>query len=148
LGVLGLSLSTGLLVADTSGHPYNGIAASNVFRLRPVPLLIPGPPPAPLPRITLIGTTTILQVKRALLNVQFPAQPPEPGKEVSCILTIGQREGPIEVVAIDETAGSVRVNNSGTEMLLTFPRNGPRDQDTPLPVVAPPPPRPPPRLVQ
>ena len=130
------------------GHPYTGIAARNVFGLGPLVTQPPGPPPAPLPRIMLVGITTILQDKRALLKVQFPAQPPEPAKEVSCILTLGQREGPIEVLAIDETTGSVRVNNSGTEMLLSFARDGARQQDTPPLPVAPPPPSFLPRLVQ
>jgi hypothetical protein len=67
-----------------------------------------------------------------LLKAEFPAQPPEPAKVVSCILTPGQREGPVEVLAIDETAGTVRVNNSGTEMVLSFSREGPRQPDTPL----------------
>jgi hypothetical protein len=123
------------------------IAARNVFRLQP-PRQAPSPPPAQLPRITLVGITTILQVKRALLKVQFPAQPPEPAKEVNYILALGQREGPIEILAIEETAGSVRVNNSGTEMLLNFARDGLRQHQTLPPSVTPPPPRPPPRLVQ
>ena len=62
----------------------------------------------------LVGITTILQEKRALLKVEFPAQPSEPAKELSCIVAVGQRVGPIEILAIDETAGTVRVNNSGT----------------------------------
>ena len=146
IGLLMLSLNARFLAADTSGHPYTSIVARNVFGLGPLVTQGPSPPPAPLPRISLVGITTILQDKRALLKVQFPAQPPEPAKEVSCILTLGQREGPIEVLAIDETTGSVRVHNSGTETLLTFAREGegPRQQDTPLPSVPPPPPRPPP----
>jgi hypothetical protein len=147
LGMLVMSLSVRFLVTDASGHPYTGLAARNVFGLLP-PQQPPDPRPPPLPRITLVGITTILQDKRALLKVQFPAQPPEPGKEVSCILTLGQREGPIEVLAIDETAGSVRVNNSGTEMLLSFGRDGPRQQDSPPASVAPPPPRRLSRLIQ
>ena len=144
MGVLGLSLSARLLVAGTSGHRYMEIAARNVFRLQP-PRRAPDPPPAPLPRITLVGITTILPVKRALLKVQFPAQPPEPTKVVNCILALGQREGPIEILAIDETAGSVRVNNSGAEMLLSFARDGPRQQEILPPSVTPSPPRPPPQ---
>jgi hypothetical protein len=132
LGIFGLSLNAGLLVADTSGHPYTGIVVRNIFGLGSLVAQPPGPPPAPLPKIRLIGITTILQEKRALLKVEFPAQPPEPAKEVSCILALGQREGPVEVLVIDETAGSVRVNNSGAEMLLSFTRDGSRQQDTPL----------------
>jgi len=145
--MLVLSLSARFLVADTSGHPYTGIGARNVFGLLP-PRQAPDPPPPPLPKITLVGITTILHDKRALLKVQFPGQPPESAKEVSCILALGQREGPIEVLAIDETTGSVRINNSGTEMVLSFARDGPRQQDTLPPSVAPPPPRPAPRPIQ
>jgi hypothetical protein len=72
-----------------------------------------------------VGITTFGD-KRALLKVKFPARPPEPAREVSCILTVGQREGPIEVLEIDESAGSVRINNSGTEMVLTLAQDGPR----------------------
>jgi hypothetical protein len=139
LGMLVLSLNAGFLAADASGNAYTGIAARNVFGLGPPPRP-PNPPPAPFPRIMLLGITTILPDKRALLKVEFPAQPPEPAKEVSCIVTLGQRLGPIEVLAIDETTGSVRVNNSGTEMLLSFAQDGSRRQGTtPLPVASPPP---------
>jgi hypothetical protein len=126
IGLLTLSLNARLVVADTSGHPYTGIAARNVFGLGPLLTQTLRLPQAPLPKIRLFGITTILHDKRALLKVEFPAQPPEPAKEVSCILSLGQREGPIEVLAIDETAGTVRVNNSGTEMLLSFASDGPR----------------------
>jgi hypothetical protein len=138
MGILGLSLSARLPVAGTSGHPYTGIAARNVFGLGSLAVKPPDPPQAPLPSITLVGITTILQDKLALLKVQFPAQSSEPAKEVSCTLTLGQRVGQIEVLAIDETTGSVRVNNSGTEMLLSFARDGSRQQDPPSPPVSPP----------
>ena len=69
--------------------------------------------------------------------------PPEPAKELSCILTVGQREGPIEVLEIDERAGSVTVNNSGTVQVLTLQQDSPRPQTlalspppTPLPMQA------------
>jgi hypothetical protein len=146
-----LGLSARQLVADVPADAYLGIAGSNVFRLRS-PLLEPGPPPAPLPKVTPVGITTILNDKRALLRVSFPAHPPEPAKEVSCILTVGQREGPIEILGIDESAGSVKLNNSGTVMVLTLAQDGPRLQSqppapSPLQVpsparLPPPPPRP------
>ena len=148
IGLLMLSLSARLLIADTSGHPYTGIAARNIFDLRPLVTQTHSLPQAPLPKIMLVGITTLVQDKRALLKVEFPAQPPEPAKEVSCILTVGQRVGPIEVLAIDETAGTVRVNNSGTEMLLSFASDGLRQRDALLPSVNPPSPRPLARMVQ
>jgi hypothetical protein len=72
--------------------------------------------------------------RRALLKVSLPALPPEPAKEFSCILTVGQREGPVEVLEIDERAGSVRVNNSGTVAVLTLEQEGPRPQSPSLPL--------------
>ena len=75
----------------------------------------------------------MLAKKTALLKVNFPSRPPEPAKEVSCILSVGQQEGPIEVVAIDETGGSVTVNNSGTIMVLSLDRDSPRQPPSPMP---------------
>jgi hypothetical protein len=137
LVALGLSLSTPALVAETAGHPYLGIAGSNVFRLK-----APQPPPpplqsVPLTRAKLVGITT-LGDKRALLKVYLPANPPEPAKEISCILAAGQRDGPIEVLEIDEVAGTVKVNNSDTVMVLTFEKESPRPQTLALPRDLPP----------
>ena len=134
---LGLSLGTPALVAETAGHPYLGIAGSNVFRLKAPP---PTPPPlrsVPLARAKLVGITTMGD-KRALLRVYLPANPPEPAKEVSCILAVGQREGLIEVLEIDEVAGTVKVNNSGTVMVLAFEKESPRPQTPSLPRGLPP----------
>jgi hypothetical protein len=89
----------------------------------------PPPPPVrpedikpPIPDINLTGITTILGNKRALLKV--PAKPPKQPKEESYILTEGQSEGDIEVLQIDEVAGSVKVNNHGTVQTLDFASNG------------------------
>jgi hypothetical protein len=128
-----LSLSAALLVSDAGGNPYGVIAGSNVFRLRPPLRQDATPPPALIPKVTPVGITTMLAQKLALLKVNFPSWPPEPAKEVSCILSVGQREGPIEVVAIDETEGSVKVNNSGTIMVLSLDRDSPRQPLSRLP---------------
>ena len=138
LGTLALWLGAKALIADTPGHAYAGIANGNVFRLRPLSRQDPGPPAAPQPKVTVGGITTILGDKRVLLKMHFPAGPPEPAKEVSCILTVGQREGLIEVLEIDETAGSVKINNSGTVMVLTLAKDGPRQSTASL-VPSPPP---------
>jgi hypothetical protein len=132
LGTLVLCHGATSLVAEVPAHPYAGIAGGNVFRLRPLLRQDAGPPPAPLPGVTPVGITTILGDKRVLLKVHFPARPTEPAKEASCILTVGQREGAIEVLEIDETAGSVKVNNSGTVMVLTLAKDGPRQSTGPL----------------
>jgi hypothetical protein len=120
-----------------------GIAGSNVFRLKPPQPPPPEPPPAPLARVKVVGITTFPGDKRALLKVYLPAIPPEPAKEVSCILTVGQREGPIEVLEIDEIAGSVKVKNSGTVMVLTLEKGSPRPENPSLPREPPPLPMPP-----
>ena len=130
------------MVAETSRHPYLGIAGSNVFRLRLPQPPPPVPPPAPLARVKVVGVTTFPADKLALLKVYLPAIPPEPAKEVSCILTVGQREGPIEVLEIDEVAGSVKVNNSGTVIVLTLEKGSSRPQNPS------PPPEPPPLPMQ
>ena len=143
LVALALSLSARTLLAATSGSPYQGIVSQNVFGLVPVPTQVTVVPPAPLPKVQPVGITTMLGDKRALLKVSVPAMPPEPAKELSCILTVGQREGHIEVLAIDERAGSVTVNNSGTVQVLTLEKDSPRPQTpfvppppTPLPIQA------------
>src|SRR5438094_9886998 len=118
-----LMLVTGVkaMPAD-SANPYQGIVDRNVFGLKPPP-----PPPKtepdrpPLPPITLTGIITILGNKRALMNVQMPG-----GKLQSFILPEKEREGEIEVLEINEKAGSesVTVNAFGTVTNLTFEKNG------------------------
>lgn len=134
--VLGLSART--VVADAPVNPYSGITGSNLFRLRGPDPPPPGPPPAPLPRVTLVGITTLLPEKCALLRVSLPARPPESAREISCILAVGQREGLVEVLAIDEITGSITINNSGTVMVLTLAKDGPRPQPMPPPLGPPP----------
>ncbi len=122
------------MVPDTAHSQYEAIPERNVFGLRPPPAqAAPTNPPAQLPKIILTGITTILGNKRALMKVQPAAMKPnETSKELSLILTEGQREGEIEVLQIDENAGSVRVNNSGSMMTLTFEKDGAK-----LPATAP-----------
>lgn len=121
----------------SSANPYHEITERNVFGLRPPQPSRVESPPTPLPKIVLTGITTILGNKRALLKVQYPAQPPEPAKEESCILAEGQREGAIEVLAINAKTEHVKVDNSGTVSVITFEKAVP----TP-PAVARPQPRP------
>lgn len=132
-----LSLGAGALVADTSGNPYLGIAGSNSFRLKPPQRQDADPPVVPFPRVKLVGITTFGKT-RALLKVYLPARPPEPARELSCILTVGQREGPIEVLEVDELVGRVTVKNSGTVMLLTLENEKPGPQSPAMPPEPPP----------
>jgi hypothetical protein len=118
---------------------YDSIVARNVFALKPPPQApdpeLNKPPP---PKITPTGITTILGNKRALFKVQMPARPPEPAKEQAFILTEGQREGQIEVLEIDEKAGSIKFNNFGTIVTLTLDKDGAKLPNTPAPAVPPP----------
>jgi len=111
---------------DTSaGNPFSAIVERNVFALKDPP----PPPPlevktnTPPPNIRLTGITTIFGTsnKRALFMVQEVGIPGKPaGKEESYILTEGQRQGPIEVVEIDEKHNSVKIKNDGNEAVLTL----------------------------
>jgi hypothetical protein len=109
--------------ADSSANPYQGIVDRNVFGLRPPP-----PPPSnepvrpPPPGIALTGITTILGKKLAFLNVQVPPKPGEQtkGGPQSFMLGIGEREGEIEVLEIDEKGGMVKVNDYGVITNVPF----------------------------
>lgn len=131
----GMALGTNCraTVPDARQGQYDVIPERNVFGLKPAqaePAQIN--PPAQLPKITLTGITTILGNKRALMKVHpVGVKPGEAANELSLILTEGQREGEIEVLQINENLGSVRVNNSGTVMTLTFERDGAKLPATP-----------------
>src|SRR5258708_17514997 len=122
---------------DTLANPYQNIIDRNAFSLKPPP---PPPDPeatkAPVLKITLTGITTILGNKRVLMKTAPPPGKPgeSPKTEQSYILTEGQREGDIEVIEIDDKAGSVKVNNAGTVQTLTFEKDGAK-----LPATVPPP---------
>ena len=133
-----MNLSATLQVTEALGSPYLVIVGRNVFALR-APPPVPQPPPTPLPKVVPVGITTIVGMKQALLRVYLPARPPEPAKEVSCVLSAGQREGPIEVLGVDAATGSVEVNNSGTVMVLSLDRDSPRQQASLMPPGPPPP---------
>jgi len=126
-GLVGLSpfLAAQALVPGSSQDHYQNIPERNLFALRPPPQVRNEPIPPQLTKILLTGITTILGDKRALMKTLLPpGKPGDQAKEQSLILKEGQREGEIEVVAIDDKAGSVKVNNSGTVMVLTFEKDG------------------------
>src|SRR5689334_6109099 len=108
--------AAGMAGIDNREAAYGVITNRNAFGLVPIPppkLPDTNPPPAPPVVVKLSGITTILTTPRVLLEYT------EPGKQVQKpILTVGQRDGPIEVLEIDEKAGTVRIRNSGTETLL------------------------------
>lgn len=118
---------------EGAGNPYHLIPKRNVFNLRAKqPVRVPQPV-TPMPTVTLTGITTLLKGKRALLQVQFPAVPPQPASVKSYVLAEAQKAGPIQVLEIDEKSSIVKLNNSGTLMAITFPKLPP----APLPAAAP-----------
>ena len=132
VGLLGLLLcpesQAGL--QRSSPNRYQSITERNVFHLVPEP---PPPPPPrpPLPEVALTGITTILEGQRALLKIRYPAKPGAPAREEECILKPGEKEGPVEVLEIDEANERVTVNNSGTIMTITFAPAGPEHGTSP-----------------
>ena len=119
-GFLLVSAALGL-TPNSFASPYQGIVDRNVFGLKPMPPAVrPEDIKPPAPDLNLTGITTILGNKRALLKV--PAKPPKQ-KEESYILTEGQSEGDIEVLTIDEVAGTVKVMNHGVAQTLDFSIN-------------------------
>jgi len=141
MGSLAFCTAASAVPQESSDNPYQSIIDRNVFSLKPPP-----PPPdtteANKPqtvKITLTGITTILGNKRVLMKTAPPpAKPGEgPKTEQSYILTEGQREGDIEVIAIDEKTGSVKVNNGGTVQTLTFEKDGAKLPATAAPAPVP-----------
>lgn len=137
----GLAFCTGLeamTTAQAPDPPYQGIVERNVFGLKPPP---PPPDPEankpPPPKIILTGilSGSVFGGKRALMKT--PPAPVKPGEkpkgEQYYILNEGQREGDIEVLDIDDKAGSVKVNNSGTVVTLTLEKDGQKLPSTPAP---------------
>jgi hypothetical protein len=135
LAALALSASVRAVAPDSPDTPYRGIVERNVFGLKaPEDPNAFRPPPPPPVKITLTGITTILKRKCALLSAQPPNKPME-----SYILAEGQRDNDVEVLEIDEKAGSVKINNHGIAQTLDFKTDGAKVQANPMlpPVNAP-----------
>lgn len=113
----------------TEANPYAAIVGRNTFALKP-PIANAGPvapPAAPPPNVSLQGISTILGRAQALLKVKIAPKPPEAAKELSLVLDVGQREGDVEVLAIDPAAGTVSLSNQGTPLTLNI-----KDADKPV----------------
>ncbi|HEY5912089.1 MAG TPA: hypothetical protein VJA21_15910, partial [Verrucomicrobiae bacterium] len=134
-GGLALCLAAGG-APEGSNNPYEDIITRNVFALKPPP-----PPPSPEDtkpppsKIILTGITTVPEKLALMKTAATPGTKPgeKPTAERFYTLRIGERDGEIEVVGIDEKAGSVKVLNAGQEELLTFEKNGVKLAATPPP---------------
>lgn len=135
--VVGAGMALGLPAAALAPTPsldvYRNIPERNLFGLKAAaaPATVEAPAPQ-LPKVILTGITTILGHKLALVKMQAPTgKPGEQAKEEALMLTEGQRQGALEVLEIDEHAGKVRVNNSGTVTTLDFEKDGPKPAAAP-----------------
>jgi len=72
--------------------------------------------PGSVPRIRLVGITTILGNKRALLQVESPSN----SQTQSLILGEHERKDQVEVLQIDDKSGRVQLSNSGVSTWLSL----------------------------
>ena len=137
---VGLCLLAVSVLGSETSNPYGAIVERNPFGLKP-------PPPPPDPNaaqetkpppcnVRLTGITSLFgpSSKRALLEIEEQDQ----GKKTTRkpILTEGQRDGLVEVLAIDIVNNRVRIRNDDVETELTFEK--PKPAAGPAPGVAPP----------
>ncbi len=122
-----ICLTSGLMLAvtalavtpDGQGNPYQGIVVRNVFALKPPPdptaeaSKVNTPPPPP---IELQGISSMFGKQQVLFSATVPGgKPNEPPKKTSFMLAVGQSQDEIEVLAINEAAGTVKFRNHGVE---------------------------------
>lgn len=116
-----IGMAVSVVALDTLSGPYKKIAARNVFGLNPIP-----PPPQvvdirlPPPKILLQGIDTICGRKQVLFKLSIPARPPNQASEASKVMSEGDRDGDIEVLAIDVARQEVRFRNNGEEETRTM----------------------------
>ena len=125
----GVVLSASALVAD---NPYSTIVERNAFALKPpTPPVVVTPPAPPASNVELRGITTLLGRPQVLLNFKMPGKPPEPPKDRSLVMDVGQREGEVEVLEINPATGSIRIRNQGNELAMNLKDNAPKAQAAP-----------------
>lgn len=122
---------------DVQMASYQQINERNAFSLKPMPP--PGPDPSTLVatqqvNITFTGITSFQGVKKAYFRLPDGTKP---GAFVYPTIREGERDGALEVLSINEKAGSVTIKNAGAPMTLTFDTHGNKIQG-PMAMVAPP----------
>src|SRR5262245_8451668 len=116
IGLVILSLPMQGAIAVCKGGPYKEIIRRNGFGLHTFPVRS-GAPVSPPNIAKLTGVSTIGGSKKAFLEI---SRPNSRAGTLKLILEEGQSEAGIKVLTIDAEAGSVRVENCGTEITLTF----------------------------
>ena len=103
---------------EVQQSPYDKIAERNLFQLHAATVLIKdsAPKPPPLRKVTLTGITTILKRTVAFITIEgTKGQPAE-----SMMIEESQALDGIEVRAIDEKAGVVKILNGDEMQILNF----------------------------
>jgi len=137
-GLLSEITANAVSTASTS-HPYQEIAARNVFHLKsasePETTADPVPPP---PRITLQGIVFAFDRKQVLFKSMITLRAGDAPKEVALILNEGESYAEITVLEIDGLAGTVRFDNRGQTQLLSLERDSVRwTGAVPMPLTTP-----------
>lgn len=119
-----LMTGTGVLLSLETNEdkvPGKSITERNAFNLKPpTPPAPPAPPPPPAIKVNLTGVFSIMGNKRAILVISEPGK----GTPESRIVQEGDREGDVEVLAIDTAAETVRVRIRDQEKELDFKNDG------------------------
>lgn len=124
-----LSCNAPAVTSNTGSGSYAIIVERNPFGLKPPVIEVPPPPPPPPPtNLELTGITTLFGKKQVFFNVKE-----QKGTTSAKVLTFGEVIDGIEVLAINETEGEVRMRNRGIETLLTFAKNAAKIPSGPPP---------------
>jgi hypothetical protein len=122
------------VTADAQGNPYQGVVERNVFALKPPPdpsMLKPVAPEPP--KIIPQGIHSIFGRQQVFFKAMMPgSKPGEPPKETPMVLSVSQREGEIEVLSIDESAGTITFNNHGQIQTLSLEKDGAKPPTAPV----------------
>lgn len=123
LNLAGVVLLCSVFGSPSQTNPYADIVQRNVFGLREPPALrLPDPVVGPtndLPELMLTGIADFRKAQWALLTSAERGKQPR-----RYTLKVGEREGDLQVLAIDAEAGTVHVLHGAAEVVLTFDTHG------------------------
>jgi hypothetical protein len=113
-----LAMAASVMVMNAAGsdNSYQSIASHGSFDLRPVPAAAVQNLQTP-PEVVLNGITTIFGDKRALFKV-LDAPPAHTSR--SYFLSEGERNGDVELLAVDVKAGTIKVIDQGIVQVITI----------------------------
>src|ERR1700722_1981025 len=106
--------------SDGQNNPYKDISERNPFELNPAAITNSDDVITPPVQITLNGIMTIFGDKRALLKTQPAISSLGATKGKNYMLAEGQRDGEIELLAVDVTGEKIKVNNHGVIQIISL----------------------------